>query len=499
MTIRARALALAVCLPLAPFSVGAQETVPASLTLDDAVVIAERNNPSFLQSRNDAEVADWDVRQAWGQLMPSASASGSVGWQGTGDQQFGSITLGDLGFGGQPSTYSSSYNLSLNYSLSLGALLAPSRAKAQRGATQAGIETARAGLVQRVTRAYLEVLRQQEAVLLAEQQLENSRFNLRLAQGRLEVGEATPIDVGQAEVQVGRSEVAVLQAQNSLETGRMRLLQQLGVSVNQGTSLTTSFTLSEPRWDLEDLYTRALNANPSLTNTRMSHEAADIGVSQARSDYFPSLSITTGWSGFAQEASSVDGRIAQQQAQVAGAVQACVERNEVYRRLQDPLPLQDCGRFAFTDEDRRRILDQNDVFPFNFTQSPPRVSLGISIPVFQGFSRQRNLEAARVQREDLAQQMREQELGLRADLSVALANVRTAYQSALLEERNRDLADQQLRLARERYQLGAITFVELVDAQTVLAQADRDRIAAVYAYHDLVTDLEALVGASLRN
>jgi outer membrane protein TolC len=84
-------------------------------------------------------------------------------------------------------------------------------------------------------------------------------------------------------------------------------------------------------------------------------------------------------------------------------------------------------------------------------------------------------------------------------LSIGLANVRTAYQSALLEERNRALSDQQLRLARERYQLGAITFVELIDAQTLLAAADRDRLFAVFAYHDSVTSLETLLGVSLRN
>ena len=123
----------------------------------------------------------------------------------------------------------------------------------------------------------------------------------------------------------------------------------------------------------------------------------------------------------------------------------------------------------------------------------------VSIPIFSGLSRQRNVEAARLQREDLSQQIREQELSVQADLAIGLENVRTAYQSALLEERNRDLAEQQLNLARERYQLGAITFVELVDAQTLSAQADADRTVAVFAYHDAVTNLEALVGASLRS
>jgi outer membrane protein TolC len=153
---------------------------------------------------------------------------------------------------------------------------------------------------------------------------------------------------------------------------------------------------------------------------------------------------------------------------------------------------------VFTDAMREAIVDQNDQFPFGFQKSPFSVRFGLSIPIFQGFSRQRNLEAAKLQREDLTQQVREQEMALRADLAVALATVRTAYESALLEERNRSLAEQQLRLARERYQLGAITFVELVAAQTVMAQADRDRTAAIFAYHDAVTRLETLVGTSLR-
>ena len=493
-----RALFVAVGV-LAPSVLVAQDPVPPSLSLSQAIRIAEGSNPAYLQVRNDAQLAEWDIRQAWGQLLPSANASTTVGWQGTGDQQFGSITLEDLGFGSQPSTYSSSYSIGLSYSLSLASWVAPSRAKIDRDVTTARIQSAAVGLVTRVTRAYLDVLRQDEAVRLAEQQLENSSFNLRLARGQLEVGNATPIDVGQAEVQVGRAEVTLLQAQNAVETARMRLMQQLGVPVDQSPALTTGFELSEPTWDLDALYAQARTMNPDLRTVRLSEESAEIGVTQARSAYFPSVSLSTGLSGFSQQASSVDSRIAQAQGQVASAVASCVRTNELYSRLADPLPLEDCSRFAFTDADRQLIISQNDKFPFDFTRSPPGVSMTVSVPVFQGFSRQRNLEAARLQREDLGQQVREQEIALRADLSVALANARTAYQSALLEQRNRDLAEQQLRLARERYQIGVISFVELVDAQTVLAQADRDRIAAVFAYHDLVTDLEALVGTSLRN
>jgi outer membrane protein len=495
---RIPAAAWAVAGLLATLPLQAQQTVPASLSLDEALEIARSNNPVYLQAANDRDLADWDVRQAYGQLLPSASANSSVTWQGSGEQQFGTLTLGDLGFGNLPSYYLSSYGLSLSYNLNWATLKGMSSAKAQRAATVAETRVSESTLVSQVTFAYLEVLRQQEAVRLSEQQLENSSFNLRLAQGRLEVGAATPIDVGQAEVQVGRSEVAVLQSENALATARMRLMQQLGVPVDQSAVLATEFVIEEPGWELEDLYSQALGLNPGLEARRYRKAAADVGVSSARGAYYPSLSISTGWSGFSREASNTDLQLAQAQAGVAGQVSQCNATNELFSRLADPLPLQDCGVFAFTDAQRQAIVDQNNQFPFNFQSSPLSVRATISVPIFQGLSRQRGLEAAKIQRDDLEQQVREQELALRADLSIALANVRTAYQSALLEERNRDLADQQLRLARERYQLGAITFVELVDAQTVLVQADRDRTAAVFAYHDSVSTLEVLVGTTLR-
>ncbi len=476
----------------------ATQEAPAQLSLAEALDIARTNNPGFQQTRNDEALADWDVNQSWGQFLPSVSASGGLSWQGPGEQQFGTLTLGDLGFSDQPSFYGSSYSLNLGYSLDWATITGPKQAGAQRSATLRGIAVAEADLVARVTTGYIDLLRQDDAVRIAQQQLENAEFNLRLAQGQLQVGQVTPIDVGQAEVQVGRAQVTLLQSENARTTSRMRLLQLLGLPVDQTFAPSTEFAFSEPTWTLEELTERALGGNPELMRRRSSTEAAEVGVSSAWSSYFPSLSLNAGWGGFTQEASNVDFQIAQAQAGVASSISQCVFTNDLYSRLADPLPPIDCGAIAFTDQQRQDIVTRNDQFPFDFTRAPFRMSMTLSVPIFSGLNRQRNLEAARLQRDDFRQQVREQELAVRADLAIGLETARTLYESALLEDRNRELAEQQLNLARERYQLGAITFVELVDAQTVFVQADADRTGALFAYHDSVTTLEALVGASLR-
>ena len=153
------------------------QSVPASLSLEEALEIARANNPGFLQTRNDAALADWNVREAWGQLMPSASLTGGVNWQGSGETQLpGSLTLGDLGFSDQPSYYGSSYSLGLNYSLSWASILGPRQTKIDRRTTLAGIEGAEANLVSQVTSGYVDLLRQQDALRIARLQLSNSEF-----------------------------------------------------------------------------------------------------------------------------------------------------------------------------------------------------------------------------------------------------------------------------------------------------------------------------------
>jgi outer membrane protein TolC len=67
-----------------------------------------------------------------------------------------------------------------------------------------------------------------------------------------------------------------------------------------------------------------------------------------------------------------------------------------------------------------------------------------------------------------------------------------------LEERNRALSDEQLRLARERYRIGASSFLDLQEAETVKARADRAYLAAVYSYHEALAGLENAVGRPLR-
>ena len=484
---------------LFPLPAEGQERVPASLTLTEALEIALRNNPRLQSARNDISVANWNLTSAYGAWLPSASFGSGVSWQGAGQQRFGSITADQLGFQDQPSFLFSNYSIGVNFSLNGRTLMAPGQARRNRDATRAQIRTAESTLRLGVTKAYLEVLRQIEGLTLAEQELARAELNLRLAQGRREVGSGNAIDVHQAEVGVGRAEITRLQSRTGVRNARIRLLQQLGVDLNAEPSLATTFSVTEFTWTADQLYEMALTQNPDLQAMRAREESATYGVGMARSSYFPSLSVSTGVSGFTRRASSTDSQEAAAIAAGKSAIAQCEFLNDLTSRLANPLPPQNCSQLATPESALEAIREQNKAFPFDFTRTPPSASLSLSIPIFQGLGRQRELESARAALQDSRFQVREQELALRADIESRLAIVRTAYASALIEERNQALADEQLRLARERYRLNLLNFIDLVEAETVKAQADRLRILSIFTYHDAIADLEAVVGTPLRN
>ena len=484
---------------LLPLPAEGQERVPGSLTLTEALEISLRNNPRLQSARNDISVANWTLTSAYGAWLPSASFGSGVSWQGAGQQRFGSITADQLGFQDQPSFFFSNYSIGVNFSLNGRTLMAPGQARRNRDATHAQIRTAESTLRLGVTRAYLEVLRQIEGRTLAEQELARAELNLRLAQGRQEVGSGNAIDVHQAEVGVGRAEITLLQSRTGVRNARIRLLQQLGVDLNAEPSLTTTFAVTEFIWAADQLFEMALTQNPDLQAMQAREESATYGVRMARSSYFPSLSVSTGVSGFTRRASSTDSQEAAAIAAGRSAIAQCEFLNDLTSRLADPLPPQDCSQLATPESALEAIREQNKAFPFDFTRTPPSASLSISIPVFQGLGRQREVESARAALQDSRFQIREQELALRADIESRLAIVQTAYASALIEERNQALADEQLRLARERYRLNLLNFIDLVEAETVKAQADRLRVLSIFTYHDAIADLEAVVGTPLRN
>ncbi len=498
---------LAFCprLAAAQDTTAALQPVPAvTLSLDEALRQARANSPTYRQTLNDAGPARWGVRNAYGSLLPSFNVSSDLGYTGSGQSNFGG------GFVRPTSAFvTSGYSLSLQWQLDGRTLTAPATQKALQRATDEDISGAGVSLRVEIETQYLTTLQATARVAVARQQVVRNAEFLRLADARYKVGQATLLDVRQAEVAKGQSDVALLRAVQAENEAKLDLLRRMGVEpavpVDQ-IALSDSFPVTPPAFQLDSLLALAEVQNPALRSLRARRTAASYGVRSAKSEFLPTLSVQAGWSGFTQQFTNEGFLLDQQLGSAREQAAACQYDNQVRSALALGGVVDNCfasagltdGGTALLDPVSRQIRDANNVFPFDYTGQPFQASLRISLPIFTGFGRSLRLSQARAQEADADESARARRLQVRSDVHARYLGLQTAYQAIAVQAANREAARDQLRLAQERYRLGAGTSLELSDAQNAVQRAEGDYVNAVYDYHKAIAALEAAVGRPLR-
>lgn len=463
------------------------------LTLDEAIQLAVRNNPQFLQTGSSRTRAAAALRAAQGQLLPTVRTSFGSSYR-EGRQQF----FAGQAFGSTSDVLSSSADVGVDLAISAATWMARKQQKANLDAAESDMTSAEATLRSGVITQYLNVLQAQARASLQDTLLRSTQAQLELARARQQVGAATTLDVRRAEVAVGQQQVAVLRERNSVEVEKLRLFQQIGVEQPAGVTLASTLTIAEPTVQLESLLQQARNGNPALVSLRSRERASEVGVSSARSAYFPSLALSSGVSGFSQQLRNIDGSIDGARAAALSSQRSCLSQDSLRRGAGLPSILQQCASIVFTDAQASALRDANAQFPFKMTRSPLQLSAQISLPIFDGFTREQRIQEATASRNDARYRVREQELKLTADVTSAYRNLVTAYQTVRLQEQNAVAAREALALAQERFRVGANTFVDVTQARSDYERAETERINAIYDFHKAFAALESAVGRPLR-
>lgn len=477
---------------------------PVTLSLDEALRQARAHSPTYRQTLNDAGPAKWGVRNAYGSLLPSVSASSDLGYTGSGQANLGSGFI-------QPTSafITSGYSLGLRWDLSGRALTGPAQQKALQRATDEDITGAGVTLTAEISTQYLNTLQAGAQVGVAQQQVRRNEDFLTLAKARYRVGQATLLDVRQAEVTKGTSDVALLRAVLAENEAKLDLLRRMGVEspvALERIVLSDSFPVTPPTFRVDSLLALAEEHNPALRSLRAREHAAGLGVRSAKADFLPSLSMQAGWSGFTQQFTNENLLLNQSLVSARGQAADCQYNNAIRAALSLGGETANCfaaaglvdGGGALLDPVAQQIRSQNNVFPFHYTGQPFQANLVLSLPIFTGFSRSLRLSQARAQQDDADEDVRARRLQVRSDVQATYLGLETSFQAIAVQASSRDAARDQLRLAQDRYRLGAGTALEVSDAQTAVQRAEGDYVNAVYDYHKAMAALEAAVGRSLR-
>ena len=279
-------------------------------------------------------------------------------------------------------------------------------------------------VVLQVQVAYFRYLANRNLLDAQRTTLEEALTNLTAAEERRRVGLATIADVLQARTAASQARLELETIEGNVQTTRGALALALGLPANLPYDVDSS-AAAAPVAPLADsvnaIIATALQGRPDLAATRAEVEAAGAGISEARAGLLPSL-------GF----SATGGRT-----------------------------------YATTIPDGAN----------SYT-----LSLGLTIPLFSGFSRQYDLsaaefeaEAARARAQSLRQEVVFQVFSAYYALQTATRRVATAKD--LLAS-----AEQSNEVALGRYKAGVGSVLDLLAAQTALAGARAQQVEARLAW-----------------
>ncbi|HYW49262.1 MAG TPA: TolC family protein [Gemmatimonadaceae bacterium] len=491
MTVVTRGLAAALLLPMLAGAQGTPATLPSALTVEQAIALAQANNPALRQTLNNRRSAAAATRSAYGQLLPNVGSSASASWREGRQQVFNGV-----GFGASANTIGSSAGVNASLTYGLDTWLQP---KAQKAAERGTIATGDAELQllrSNVTQQYIVALQAEARAALQDSLLQSNQLTLDLANARLAAGTATQLDVQRAAVALGQQRVQVLQARNTVATEKLTLYANMGVSApDVDVALTSAYSLDATVPALQELIALAKRGNLNVIARREREEEAAVRVRIARAQYFPQLSLSAGYGGFTNAFTDNSFPVSQALASKQGS---CFQRGSVLQIVGQPFDPSTCSAISLTPEEAASARSSNSTFPFSLTRNPYNVSAQFSLPIFNGWQREQRTAEASVARDNARQAVRQQELAAEQQVRVAYLNLDVSRQTAALQEQNSQLARQALLLAETRYRVGQATFIDVSTARADFARAETDRIASVYDFHRAFARLEEAIGRRLR-
>ncbi|WP_423127605.1 efflux transporter outer membrane subunit [Gaoshiqia sp. Z1-71] len=101
------------------------------------------------------------------------------------------------------------------------------------------------------------------------------------------------------------------------------------------------------------------------------------------------------------------------------------------------------------------------------------VGANLSIPVFEGRRRQALLDISEYQLENYAEQLKQNEVVASREVAGALAELRRLDEQLLHQQEFLEAAFRTADLSRQRYQKGLVTYLEVVDADRIVLEAER--------------------------
>jgi outer membrane protein len=268
----------------------AAPSAPRQLTMETAIELALAHNPQLAIEAENIAVAHARTRADSKLRLPLLSLRANVlVW----DRAI-VVDLGESGTVTVRDRVTGTADLTVSQPLSgafvIGTLIDRDRAAAT--ASQAQRDGVRVDIAYQTAEAYLGALQAQTLGQIARVTLQQLDADIQNAKIRLQAGTMQQVDVMRLDAERARIEQQLLSADTTALGARRRLAMQLGMP--DGTELALVDIDTTPPalpWTEDEAVARARRDRAEARVAEANRHSAELGVSVARANYFPSISL----------------------------------------------------------------------------------------------------------------------------------------------------------------------------------------------------------------
>ena len=407
-----------------------------TLSLDDCINTALKGNSGLIAYRNAYDASLGQVQTAWGGILPTIDIS--VGAR----NNWPNRTQFDPGTGriySNENLYSGSLDIRATYpGLGLYTYANIKRSGHDRQSSFYEYRNARALLVLQVKGYYYDLLRAKMLRDVAQDAVKRGEERLRVAQSRYELGSASMSDVLKARVQFSTDQLDLVDATNTYQLAKGNLAFVMGVDVNRDYEVDEQMEERTFEIDFNSALGEALSQNPEYRKSNFDLMVAGDNKTIAFSALLPSLSI------------------------------GMTHSTSVSRMADLPdLEMANASRTVYA-------------------------SLGLNI--FNGFRDYTDLRTARLSVESSRANYENTRNKVALELRQAFLDKERSRDALDLAKESVAAAQEDVNLAREKYNLGAATILEVLDAEVSLKQAQTNQVQALFDYNLAISRLEKAMG-----
>lgn len=422
------------------FSYAFSQEVSGPLDLETAVQIALENNLTLKRSELNQQTLEANLIQNQGARYPNLTVGGATNFNwgrsiNPATNLFETQRIGNINLFG-------SSNMTVFNAGRINNTIKQNKINLEQG--QYNIEATKNQIILNVINLYVNVIFNQEQVKISENQLNTTQEQLDRTTRLVEAGSLPYADQLDLESQLATNKVDLINAKATLNGAMLNLAQALQIPYS------ADFQIIAPELTIDDafmtsessrtIYDNALEIMPEVKAAEKGVESAEEGVKIAKAGFYPTIAL--------------GGNLGTN----------------------------------YVDIYEEKFSDQID---FNFSQS---AGLQLNIPLFSRLSNKAAVQRARVQKQLSEVTELETRNQLRQDIETAYTNALAAEQSYEASLTRIQSLEESFRIAKQRFDLGAINSVDFQTAQNNLFSAQSQLLYDKYTYIFRVKVLDFYLG-----